>query len=60
MEEMDAEEAQALANGVSAQDLAGGNQMAPELGIRKADSHKYGQLIGGDDEEELEDQSYPH
>lgn len=33
--------------------------MPPELGIRKADSHKFGQLIGGDDEE-FEDHSNPH
>lgn len=41
MEEMDAEEAHALANGVSAQDLGGFSNPA-ELGVRKADSHKYG------------------
>ena len=61
MEEMDAEEAQALANGGGGGANMGGfnDQMPPELGVRKADSHKYGQLIGGDDEE-FEDHSDPH
>ena len=61
MEEMDAEEAQALANGNGGGANMGGfnDQMPPELGVRKADSHKYGQLIGGDDEE-FEDHSDPH
>ena len=36
------------------------DQQPPELGVRKADSHKYGQLIGGDEDEEFEDHSNPH
>ena len=60
MEDLDAEQAQALANGVSTTDLnaAGGgmggmgnqNQADPDLGIRKADSTKIQSLIGGEDE----------
>ena len=47
MEDLDAEHAQALANGVSTSDLNGPmggmgnqNQADPSLGVRKADSNK--------------------
>ena len=59
MEDLDAEDAQALANGVSTTDLnapamGGGmgnqNQVNQDLGIRKADSAKITSLIGGDDD----------
>lgn len=58
MEDLDAEHAQALANGVSTSDLNGPmggmgnqNQVDPSLGVRKADSNKIQSLIGGDDDE---------
>lgn len=36
------------------------NPGQPDLGVRKADSHKFGQLIGGEEDEEFEDLSYNH
>ncbi len=59
MEDLDAEHAHEMANGVSDMDRFQ-NQPEPGQGVRKAESHKYGQLLGGDDDEEVEDQSYSH
>lgn len=56
MEEMDAEEAQALANGGGISGMA--SQQPADLGIRKADSHKFGTLLGGPEEDEYEDHSH--